>query len=113
MAISGGPKLRNLITNASVRNAMIMLQAVGGSTNGLIHVIAIAARAGARDLTEFLSLTDAAQDSLNLQSSRLRIEKPERWKTTEHEIGSLQPFDRLLVAADEMFGQDHHASQAI
>jgi hypothetical protein len=33
MAISGGPKLRNLITNASVRNAMIMLQAVGRSTS--------------------------------------------------------------------------------
>jgi Dehydratase family len=56
MAISGGPKLSDLIANASVRNAMIMLQAIGGSTNGLIHLIAIAARAGARDLTEFLSV---------------------------------------------------------
>jgi dihydroxy-acid dehydratase len=40
MAISGGPKLSDLITSASVRNAMIMLQAIGGSTNGLIHLIA-------------------------------------------------------------------------
>jgi len=39
MAISGGPKLRNLITNASVRNAMIMLKG-----RRPIHLIAIAAR---------------------------------------------------------------------
>jgi dihydroxy-acid dehydratase len=46
MAISGAPALSELITSASVRNAMVVLQAIGGSTNGLLHLIAIAGRAG-------------------------------------------------------------------
>ena len=54
MAISGAPKPSELITDASVRNAMIVLQAIGGSTNGLIHLIAIAGRAGVKlDLEAF------------------------------------------------------------
>jgi dihydroxy-acid dehydratase len=46
LAIAGAPKPGELITPASVRNAMIVLQAIGGSTNGLIHLTAIAGRAG-------------------------------------------------------------------
>jgi dihydroxy-acid dehydratase len=46
IAVSGGPKPCDLITEASVHNAMVVLQAIGGSTNGLIHLIAIAGRAG-------------------------------------------------------------------
>ena len=43
-----------LITPASLRNAMTVLQAIGGSTNGLIHLTAMAARAGHRiDMAEF------------------------------------------------------------
>ena len=44
----------SLITPASLRNAMTVLQAIGGSTNGLIHLTAMAARAGHRiDMAEF------------------------------------------------------------
>ncbi len=46
LALSGQPKPCDLINQASVRNAMIVLQAIGGSTNGLIHLTAIAGRAG-------------------------------------------------------------------
>lgn len=54
MAKRGGPKPSELVTPASVRNGMIALQAIGGSTNGLIHLTAIAGRAGvAADLDEF------------------------------------------------------------
>jgi dihydroxy-acid dehydratase len=54
MAISGAPTPGQLITDASIRNAMIVLQAIGGSTNGLIHLIAIAGRAGVKiDLEAF------------------------------------------------------------
>ena len=61
-AAGGRPKWRApahrvpgaLITAASVRNALVVLQAIGGSTNGLIHLTAIAERAGvAIDLDEF------------------------------------------------------------
>ncbi len=46
MASAGSPTPSQLVTAASVRNAMVVLQAIGGSTNGLIHLIAIAGRAG-------------------------------------------------------------------
>ncbi|MHB1303083.1 MAG: IlvD/Edd family dehydratase [Acidiphilium sp.] len=53
MAASGGPTPRALITSASVRNALAVLQAIGGSTNGIIHLTAMAGRLGvAVDLDE-------------------------------------------------------------
>ena len=54
MAIAGKPRPTELMTAASVRNAMIVLQAIGGSTNALIHLIAMAGRAGVEvDLDAF------------------------------------------------------------
>lgn len=54
MARRGGPRPSELVTPAAVRNGMIALQAIGGSTNGLIHLTAIAGRAGLPvDLDEF------------------------------------------------------------
>jgi dihydroxy-acid dehydratase len=70
MAIAGAPKPSELITAASVRNAMIVLQATGGSTNGLIHLTAIAARAGVRvDLDAFDRLGREVPVLLNLKPS--------------------------------------------
>lgn len=49
-----GPKPSELLTRAAFRNAMVVLQAIGGSTNGLVHLAAIARRAGLGiDLEEF------------------------------------------------------------
>ncbi len=54
LATRGGPTPRALVTPASLRNAMVVLQAIGGSTNGLVHLAAIAGRVGLRlDLAEF------------------------------------------------------------
>ena len=54
MAQRHGPSPAALITHASLRNAMVVLQAIGGSTNGLVHLAAMAGRAGIRlDLAEF------------------------------------------------------------
>jgi dihydroxy-acid dehydratase len=70
IAISGTPKPSELITNASVRNAMIVLQAIGGSTNGLIHLVAMAARAGVKlDLDAFDRLGREIPVLLNLKPS--------------------------------------------
>ncbi len=44
MAISGAPVPRDLLTPAALRNAMVVLQAIGGSSNGIIHLAAIAGR---------------------------------------------------------------------
>ncbi|MBC7801462.1 MAG: dihydroxy-acid dehydratase, partial [Gemmatimonadaceae bacterium] len=46
MAISGHPKPSEVMTAASFRNALVIMQAIGGSTNGLIHLTAAAGRLG-------------------------------------------------------------------
>jgi dihydroxy-acid dehydratase len=46
MATSGAPRPREIVTPAAIRNAMVVLQAIGGSSNGVIHLAAIAGRAG-------------------------------------------------------------------
>lgn len=46
MAKNGGPKPSALMTQSSFRNAMVVMQAIGGSTNGLIHLSAAAGRLG-------------------------------------------------------------------
>ena len=46
LARTGGPTLRQIVTPASLRNALAVLQAIGGSTNALIHFTAIAGRLG-------------------------------------------------------------------
>ena len=54
MAKSKGPRPSELITAASLRNALIVLQAIGGSTNGLIHLTAAVGRLGLKvDLEDF------------------------------------------------------------
>jgi dihydroxy-acid dehydratase len=44
MAVSGGPKPSELLTPAAFRNALTVMQAIGGSTNGVVHLAAIAQR---------------------------------------------------------------------
>ena len=54
MAIAGHPLPSEIVTEKSVRNALTILQSIGGSTNGLIHLSAIAGRIGLHlDLDEF------------------------------------------------------------
>lgn len=46
MAVAGGPRPREIISRAALRNASVVLQATSGSTNALVHLAAIAGRAG-------------------------------------------------------------------
>ena len=46
MAEAGSPTPRELLTKEAFHNAMVTLQAIGGSTNGLVHLSAIAGRCG-------------------------------------------------------------------
>ncbi len=53
MARAGGPKPREVVTAASIKNAMTVLAALGGSTNAVIHLAAVAGRLGLKmDLDE-------------------------------------------------------------
>ena len=54
MAVAKGPRPSELLTPAAFQNAQVVLQAIGGSTNGLIHLTAIANRTPHRiDLEAF------------------------------------------------------------
>ncbi|WP_439495206.1 IlvD/Edd family dehydratase [Bosea sp. (in: a-proteobacteria)] len=44
LAVSGGPRPSELLTPRAFRNAAVVMQAIGGSTNGVIHLTAIANR---------------------------------------------------------------------
>ena len=44
LAVEGGPKPSALMTPASIGNAAAVMQAIGGSTNGVIHLAAMAGR---------------------------------------------------------------------
>jgi dihydroxy-acid dehydratase len=46
MAERAGPAPSEVMTRAAFRNALVVLQAIGGSTNGLIHLTAAAGRLG-------------------------------------------------------------------
>jgi dihydroxy-acid dehydratase len=46
MAKSGSPRPSEILTRAALRNASVVLQAISGSTNALVHLAAIAGRAG-------------------------------------------------------------------
>ena len=70
MAIAGAPSPSKLITSGSVRNAMLVLQAIGGSTNALIHLTAIAGRTGVSiDLDAFDHLGREVPVLVNLKPS--------------------------------------------
>jgi len=54
LATRGGPRPSEIMTEAAFRNALRVLQAIGGSTNGVIHLAAMAGRLGIEiDLDDF------------------------------------------------------------
>ncbi len=59
MAKTGGPRPREIVTPAAIRNALRVLLGVSGSTNAVIHLAAIAGRIGMKlDLEEFNRMSD-------------------------------------------------------
>ena len=57
LAETGGPTFAEILTPAAFRNGLAVLQALGGSTNGVVHLAAVAGRLGRRlDLAELDAL---------------------------------------------------------
>jgi dihydroxy-acid dehydratase len=68
MAVGGGPRPSEIITPRSVENALRVLLAVGGSTNAIIHLTAVAGRRGiAVDLKRLNRLSDETPVLLDLK----------------------------------------------
>ena len=54
MAVSGGPRPSEIMTRGAFLNALTVMQAIGGSTNALVHLTAVMRRLGIKiDLEEF------------------------------------------------------------
>jgi dihydroxy-acid dehydratase len=65
-----GPRPSEIVTPAALRNAMVVLQAIGGSTNGIVHLAAIAGRAGHPiDLDAFDKLSRTVPVLIDLKPS--------------------------------------------
>ncbi len=70
LAVDGGPTVAALLTPGAIRNALAVLQALGGSTNGVIHLAAIVGRLGRRlDLAELDALGRALPVLVDLKPS--------------------------------------------
>jgi dihydroxy-acid dehydratase len=70
MAVAGAPTPRAIISRAALRNASVVLQATSGSTNAIVHLAAIAGRAGlAYDLAELDAVGRQTPVLLNLKSA--------------------------------------------
>src|SRR5215831_12766297 len=68
MAIKGGPCPRDILTPTALRNASVVLQATSGSTNAIVHLAAIAGRAGlSYDLAELDAVGRECPVLLNLK----------------------------------------------
>ncbi|UXN73555.1 dihydroxy-acid dehydratase [Devosia sp. A8/3-2] len=46
LATEGGPTVKDLLTPAAIRNGLVALQAMGGSTNAVVHLAAVCGRLG-------------------------------------------------------------------
>jgi dihydroxy-acid dehydratase len=70
LAKAKGPRPSEFLTAASFRNAQVVLQAIGGSTNGLIHLTAMANRTQHRvDLEAFDKLSREVPVLIDLKPS--------------------------------------------
>ncbi|MGQ0675277.1 MAG: IlvD/Edd family dehydratase [Rhodospirillales bacterium] len=66
----GGPKPSRILTRPAFKNALTVLQAIGGSTNGLVHLTAVAGRRGIKiDLDEFHAIGQRVPVLLDLKPS--------------------------------------------
>ncbi len=97
MALSGSPRPSEIITERSVENALRVLLAIGGSTNAIIHLTAIAGRRGVRiSLQRLNQLSDETPVLVDL--------KP----TGEHYLQDLHEAGGLISVLWELRDLLHH-----
>ena len=107
MAETKGPRPSELLTPAAFRNAQVVLQAIGGSTNGLIHLTAIANR------------TATSHRSRSLRQARPRGAGADRPETVGRALHGAFPscrrraeIDGAARRSDRPRCQDHHRRDA-
>jgi dihydroxy-acid dehydratase len=89
----------DLLTKRSFENAMVMMMAMGGSTNGVLHFLAMAGTAGVElTLDDFQRVSDKIPFIANLAPSG------QYYMADLYEIGGTPSVMKLLVAAGLMDG---------
>jgi len=80
MALAGGPLPRNIVTEKSIDNAFALDMAMGGSTNTVLHALAIAREAGLKyDLKRINSISQKVPNICKVSpSSSYHIEDVDR-----------------------------------
>ena len=93
-----GPRPSTVLAPAAFRNAMVVLQAIGGSTNGIIHLAAIAGRVGQKiDYDAFDRLGHEVPVLIDLKPSG------DRYMEHFHEAGGLP---RLMAEIRDLLALD-------
>ena len=88
---ANGPNPSEVMTADAFRNALVTLQAIGGSTNGLVHITAVARRLGIKiDLDEFDRIGREVPVLIDLKPSG------EHYMENLHESGGLNAVLREL-----------------
>ncbi|KAL8744804.1 MAG: hypothetical protein Q9190_002999 [Brigantiaea leucoxantha] len=92
-------KPRDLLTKRSFENAMVMTMALGGSTNGVVHLLAMAATAGVDlKLDDFQRVSDKIPFIANLAPSG------RYFMADLYKLGGVPSVQKLLVAAGLLDG---------
>ena len=92
-------KPRDLLTKRSFENAMVITMALGGSTNGVVHFLAMAATAGVS-----LNLDDFQRVSNKIPFIADLAPSGKYYMANLHDIGGVPSVQKLLVAAGLMDG---------
>jgi dihydroxy-acid dehydratase len=92
-------KPSDVLTKESFENAIAVQVALGGSTNGVLHLLAMAAEAGIDlDIEEFNDIARRTPKIANLQPGGSRVMKD------LHELGGVPVVIRRLLEADLLHG---------
>jgi dihydroxy-acid dehydratase len=92
-------KPSDILTKESFENAIAVQVALGGSTNGVLHLLALAAEAGIDlDIEEFDEISRRTPKIANLQPGGSRV------MNDLHEIGGVPVVIRRLLEADLLHG---------
>ncbi len=108
MAKTKGPKPSEFLTPASFKNAQVVLQAIGGSTNGLIHLTAMAHRSPHRlDLEVFDQIGREVPVLVDLKPSG------EHYMEHFHHAGGVPKLLKQLGDLRRSRREDHFSGQTL
>ncbi|OLZ40730.1 dihydroxy-acid dehydratase [Natrinema saccharevitans] len=98
-AVEAGRKPSDFLSEASFENAIALQVAVGGSTNAVLHLLAMAAEAGVDlDIETFNEISARTPKIANLQPGGERV------MNDLHEVGGVPVVLRELLEADLLYG---------